>query len=1335
MAVPSMIPFPPKLDMEGNISDNWKKFKRTWNNYEIAAGLAEKDEKLRTATLLTCIGPEAMDVFDGFHFAEEKEKTEIKTVIEKFETFCIGKTNVTYERYNFNMCTQTQDETFDTYVSRLRKLVKTCEYANLTESLITDRIVIGIRENSVRKRLLQEDKLTLDKCIDICRAAESTQAKVKSMSGASGTTEEVQYVKQKQTYRPKTKNPTPNINKCKYCGKFCTKGKCPAFGKKCMKCGKYNHFASECQQIEQKPRSHRQRHVRQFDVDDSSESENDFEIMTLSNGTRSKVFASMLVVNVQKTVKFQLDSGATANLIPKTYVPEELIELKANTLRMYDRSEMKTYGTCKLTLKNPKTYDRYTVEFIVVDDEFAPLLGLAAIQRMKLVKIQYENICHVEKENELHMQEIQNNYSDVFQGEGTFEEELHLEIDDSVTPVKMPVRRVPLGLKEKLKCELQRMEKANIITKVETPTDWVSSLVVVKKPSGKLRICIDPKPLNKALKRSHYPLPIIEDLLPELSEAKVFSKCDVKNAFWHVKLDEESSYLTTFETPFGRYRWNKMPFGISPAPEYFQQFLEKNLEGLDGVKPIADDILIYGKGETFQDAVKDHDRKLEKLLKRCKERNIKLNKDKFELHKTEMPFIGHLLTENGVKPDSAKVEAIMKMQKPSDKKAVQRLLGVVNYLTKFLGNLSDICEPIRTLTHKDAIWNWTHEHDEAFKNIKTAVCNVPVLRYFDSRLNTVLQCDASETGLGATLMQEGQPVAYASRALTSTEQNYAQIEKELLAVVFGFEKFHQFTYGRRVVVESDHNPLETISKKALHKAPKRLQRMLLRLQLYDFEIIYKKGKDMHIADTLSRAYLQNSCESTSLGEVLSVQSEFEKEVETVCLTDFLAVTPSRQEKIRAATQLDPTLAIVIEQIKCGWISKETPPEAKPYFNIRDELSVENNIIFRGERCVIPRCMRRDILDQIHTHIGVEGCLNRARQCVFWPNMTSEIKDFIGKCEACQSFARKQCKEPLLNHDVPDRPWARVGTDIFTLDDNNYLVTVDYFSNFFEIDKLEDMTSRCVIGKLKQHFARHGIPNQLVSDNAQTFKSEKFKQFTLQWDFEHVTSSARYPQSNGKAESAVKRAKSLIKKCKHSHTDPMLALLNLRNTPLQSTGYSPAEQSMNRQTRTLLPTKESLLRPKTLINVKTNLDKSKAKQSFYYDRSAKPLPRLDMGTTVRIKPENSRDKWEKGLIVNSPKRRSYDVMTENGTTINRNRRHLRQSREKFTRADNDPSDQPSGPVQTDPIPDLQTDVEANRSNTTAAEPGTSDHCGFPNEAKQTSSGRTVKVPLRFKDYVK
>ena len=304
--------------------------------------------------------------------------------------------------------------------------------------------------------------------------------------------------------------------------------------------------------------------------------------------------------------------------------------------------------------------------------------------------------------------------------------------------------------------------------------------------------------------------------------------------------------------------------------------LDQNLEGLKGVFKIADDVLITGQGETEREADEDHDRNLKSLLDRCRERNIKLNKKKFTFKCDDVQFIGHRLTKEGLKPDPAKVKAILSMKKPDDVAAVQRLMGMVKYLSKFLSDLSQICEPIRRLTHKDVPWFWTKEQDVAFDKIKEAVTSAPVLKYFDSSKPTEGSGDASSQGLGFVLTQEDHAVTYASRALTEAEQRYSQIEKELLAQVFGLEHNHKYTCGRKVILYTDHKPLVSISSNPLASAPKRLQRLLLRLQQFDAEISYRPGREMYLADTLSRAYL-------SLSPTDTQRLETEKEVEVFML--------------------------------------------------------------------------------------------------------------------------------------------------------------------------------------------------------------------------------------------------------------------------------------------------------------------------------------------------------------------------------------------------------------------------------------------------------------------
>ena len=298
--------------------------------------------------------------------------------------------------------------------------------------------------------------------------------------------------------------------------------------------------------------------------------------------------------------------------------------------------------------------------------------------------------------------------------------------------------------------------------------------MVTTKKSGALRVCLDPRLLNKALKRETYQMPVLDEILPELAQAKVFSTVDLWSGFCHCVLDDQSSLLTTFSTPYGRYRWLRLPFGLSVWPEIFHKRLNQAIEGLHGVLNIADDTLIYGVGETKAIASADNDRKLRALLERCQNRGIVLNQDKLKLRVKQVKFMGHVLTANGLEPDPDKVKAIKEMPRPQNVEDAQRLNGFVNYLAKFLPQLAEAMEPIRRLTRKDIRWQWAEEQERAFKKVKAMVVESPVLSYYNPVLPLDVQCDASQKGLGAALLQQGKPIAYVSRAFACTEQRYAQ---------------------------------------------------------------------------------------------------------------------------------------------------------------------------------------------------------------------------------------------------------------------------------------------------------------------------------------------------------------------------------------------------------------------------------------------------------------------------------------------------------------------------------------------------------------------------------
>lgn len=262
----------------------------------------------------------------------------------------------------------------------------------------------------------------------------------------------------------------------------------------------------------------------------------------------------------------------------------------------------------------------------------------------------------------------------VFEGLGRLEGDVHLDVDPSIQPTV-------------LKQQLDEMERMQIVARVNEPTDWVSNLVLVRR-NDKVRICIDPILLNNALKRPHYPIPTINELLPELANVKIFSTVDAKSGFWQVKLDDESSKLTTFWTPSGRYRWLRMPFGISPAPEIFQRKLHEAVHGLKGVRALADDILIFGCGATVEETMADHNQNLQSF--RMVAKNVKLNKDKIRLCQQTVKFFGHVLTSDGVKPDHDKIRSITAMEEPNDEAALLRFLGMVTYLTSYLPQLATV---------------------------------------------------------------------------------------------------------------------------------------------------------------------------------------------------------------------------------------------------------------------------------------------------------------------------------------------------------------------------------------------------------------------------------------------------------------------------------------------------------------------------------------------------------------------------------------------------------------------------------------------------------------------
>ena len=429
--------------------------------------------------------------------------------------------------------------------------------------------------------------------------------------------------------------------------------------------------------------------------------------------------------------------------------------------------------------------------------------------------------------------------------------------------------------------------------------------------------------------------------------------------------------------------------------------------------------------------------------------------------------------------------------------------------------------------------------------------------------------------------------------------------------------------------------------------------MLLNLQQYDIDLVFVPGKDIPLADTLSRNFLPDTCPEIAVDIDTHVHS----------VMSNMPVSDQKMELIKTATKTDPQMQLLSKVIHEGWPNdrSECPKQLLDFWNFRDEMSVIDGVALKGSKILIPKELRPLMLDKVHdSHLGVEKCTQRAREVLFWPSMTADIRSKVLQCPICIEHRCSNPKEPLQPSKIPDRPWQVCATDLFHWNNADYVLLVDAYSKYFEVSQITSTKASTVIDKLKSYFSRHGIPEVLHSDNGPCYSAESFELFAKQYDFSHVTSSPGHASGNGLAEITVKTIKSLFTKSKQAAKDPYLALLEYRNAPL-SCGKSPAQLLMNRQLRSTLPLSAKNLNPKVPDTqlIRENMQDSKQKSKFYYDRSSKMLKPLNIGEHVRIRDGK---RWLPAVVTQKVNDRSYIVQTMNNALYRRNRRHLLKSNE-------------------------------------------------------------------------
>ena len=1267
---------PEPLDFSASdLANEWKQWRKRCEWFLVATRKDEDDQEVKVGVVLTLLGKEGMRIYETFVFATAGDAKKLKPVLDAFDRFFQPLHSEVFERYRFKIRNQLAGEKFDNWMLDLRGLVKNTNYTSLTaatieESMLRDQIVLGIFDESVREKLLVEKDLTFAKACEIVRACEAAKSQLQKIS----TSTEVSTVHRLVSKEQKSRGGSSQDQFCGGCGRRHKADQCLAKNVVCYGCSQKGHYQRRCpnagnanakqemSRSQVNSKSHSKQETPQSQDRESlhtlesqaAASENTFFIAhTISSEKGKEWFESLSVEGVE--VGFKLDSGASCNILPlESFRRLKSVISPSAELKLKPGPRVKNYGAgdgyLKVlghqTWKVERKGNVFELDFIVVDEPGQPpILGLPSLEQLDLIR-RVDSIHAIPPSpKQLSSHPILEEFKDLFSGLGKLPVEHHIRLKTGanyVDPMVSAAGHLAFKLEDKVFKMIDDMVERKVLAWVTEPTEYVNRMVVVGKPNGDIRICMDPSQLNKAILRPHFAVPTATELFSKLNKARWFCNLDAASGFFQIPLDEESSYLCTMATPRGRVRFLRMPFGLVEAPEVYLRVMSELFGHLPGCNSYFDDFLI--EGETFEQLLGN----LRGVFLRCREVNLKIQFAKSRFFVQELPWIGHVIGQGVLKADPTKIEAIVNMPAPVDKSALVRVLGMVTYLSKFSSNLSEFTRPLRDLLKEDAAWVWEAQQQQLFDQLKEKMSSLPVLRLFDRDAPMVVSVDASPFGLGAALLQNDQPVAFASTTLTETQTRYCQIEKETLAIQFGLEAFRQYVYGNYVVVETDHKPLLGLLEKPIASCTPRIQRMRLQLMRFEFRVVYKPGRELFIADTLSRA------PSSRLYET-DVTQHCEDQVHSI-LDQVIPLSTTRS-RWAAATEADDTLKLIKAILVAGWPEKKNlcPVQAKPFWQVRDGLIEADGLILFGSRVVVPMAMRREVMEGVHDgHFGEVKSVLRARSAVYWPGCDDQIRNMVASCSTCQQYRHKNPSQPLYPVTIPVYPFQLLSADHFKFEGVDHLLVVDSYSKWPCAAPLASLVASNTIKEMERIFMDFGTPEELMSDNA-IFGSAEFRAFCASRDVKQVTSSPEFPRSNGLVERHIQTVKERMLKMFADGKTLCETLTAIRTTPVSSSLPSPAVLLQGRNFRGNLHFNPAALKPQLISAevVRENLQQRQSAAAYNHGKvHDSRSSSLMVGQRVRVYVNNW---WQPGVVDKvCPEPNSYVIRLRDGRSFRRTR---------------------------------------------------------------------------------
>lgn len=755
-------------------------------------------------------------------------------------------------------------------------------------------------------------------------------------------------------------------------------------------------------------------------------------------------------------------------------------------------------------------------------------------------------------------------------------------------PTNVKLYRYPKVHEEEVNKQLKELLEKDVIEESNSP--WTSPIWVVPKKldaSGKTkwRIVCDFRNLNQITVSDSYPLPNIAEILDQLGKSKYFSILDLTSGFHQIPIKKEDQWKTGFSTPYNHYHFKMMPFGLKNAPACFQRIMNTVLRGLQGSKCFVylDDIVLYG------DTLDQHNERLIEVLSRLKKNNLKVQIDKCEFLRKEVSYLGHIITENGVRMDPKKMEAVDNLNIPKNPKEVKSLMGMMGYYRRFIKNFGIISAPINNLLKKTTVFKWSEECDKAFNTLKQKLTEDITLKYPDFDKQFILTTDASSYGIGAVLSQLDdngfeKPILFLSRQLNKAEKNYSTTEQECLAIVWAVKNCRHYLLGRKFIIKTDHQPLTWLFN--VNDPGSRLVRWRLKLEEYDYEIQYKKGKTNVVADELSRNVrmmlrnkkILNPPQSREpVQEDIQVIQE-EPSPETLADNHDMYNLPTLYEENENFNSENLILSSPIdEDVDDNLLEEEIDSSSAENIENCNQIAIPSTSIDNRVQLSDDETIKNLIHEQhcgpIGGHRGITAMENFLKKRFIIPNLRKRLEDYIGCCESCQlnKYDRQNRRLPMQLTPTSSTSNEQIFFDVIgpfkygTI--KKYGLTIQ--------DNLTKYTRFCGIANTKAHtIARalidqwitiFGIPKTMISDNGTNLCGKIMQNVASYFGIKHITTSVAHPQTNGAVERAHARLAEFmrttseeLKNCPKWEMRMKLASYCYNTTPHSAIGCSPHE---------------------------------------------------------------------------------------------------------------------------------------------------------------------------------